>query len=522
VVEATRTPCPFVGQPSAVDAQITMANNGTTTNAHLTQGGTYKYSGIPVAVLRSFDTIKAQYGNEIINGQGSPISWANRATVGKLGGVVPPNDAVMPSDPKAIARSAIAVRMPFFDEPVNAPIFDIGAHSVFETFAIDNTVVPADIGANPDYAAYNGFTINPLFVFKNPVLNTDEWEFWGRFLQAADATPGTSNNVGPNPTSLKGVQAFSRHGRLYTTIGDTNQDVGGTLAFSSLRAPIVTMDGQKYIHSMFRISADASHRRYWYWYLCGAATSGEIFDSAANRFKIRPVVYETTFGPGGNNPSVPDGHTLPSTSTPDDMPGVAKECLSFTEEARPEAPYRTDGSLQTSAVLRMQIHPANKSHGIIALGNTSSDTAGMGFGQPSLGFRFKIDATGARVGPMVDPSDQLQPLNHYDVFVRSDRVVVFVNGRQGFCVDLSDIPLTMKSGMIGYGDLLYHSGLEWQELSDGAVNQNAQLYNQQLNEPIANTRVWDVVAHADLIDVPMQFATFDPTLCRKPSNQAVQ
>ncbi|MGC3982255.1 MAG: hypothetical protein QM808_13460 [Steroidobacteraceae bacterium] len=524
VVEATASPCPFVGMPAHTDAQISMPNNGTTTDAHTSNADSYKFQGIPIAKLRSFETIKSLYGNEIINGQGSPISWATRTSAAKLGDVVLPNDATIPSDPQVVARSTVAVRMPMFDESLNAPIFDVGADSIFEDFAVDAKVLPAAIGNNPDYAAYNGFRINPLFVLKNPTTNSDEWQFWGRYMQAADATPGTHNASGPNAQALLGVQAFTRHGRLYTTFGDTDQDVGGSLNFSSLRAPVVEMDSQKYIHSMFRINSDATHRRYWYWYLCGAATSAEIFDTTTNRYNLRPLVYETTFGPGGNNPSVPDGGTLFSSSTADDKIGIAKECLSFTEEARPENGLiaMNVGDVQTSAVLRAQIHPANKSHGIIALGNTSSDTLGLGLGMKSLGFRFKVDANGNRTGPMLEPFDQLAPLVHYDVFVRKDRLVVFINGRQGFCVDMSDIQLTMKYAMIGYGDLLYHSGIEWTELSDGPVNKDPQMYQAQLNTPIANTRVWDVVAHSDKIDIPSQFSSFNPALCKKPSNQTVQ
>ena len=516
VVEATTSPCPFVGMPAHTDAQISVANDGTTTNFHKTDA-TYKYTGIPIAVFRSLETVKSLYGNEILNGQGSAIDWRTRATAAKIGAVVPPNDATFPSDPKAIARSAIAVQMPFFDEPVNAPIFDVGTHSIFEDFAVDAKVLPSAMSKNPDYPAYNGFSINPVFNLSNDGVAND-WQFWGRFMQAADTTAGTAGSNAWTTQALLGTQVFTRHGRLYTTFGDAGQDVGGSLSFSSVRAPVVQMDGQKYIHSMFRINSEATHRRYWYWTLCGGATSAELFDTTTKQYKLRPLLYETSFGPGGNNPSVPDGHTLASTSTADDMVGVAKECLSITEEARPESPFSTTGAAQTSAMIRAQIHPANKSHGIIGLGNTLSDTHVLG-GQGSLGFRFKVDAAGNRVGPMIEPFDQLQPLVHYDVFVRADRLVVFINGRQGFCVD---IPLTMKYAMIGYGDLLYHSALEWQELSDSAANKDPQLYQYQLNTPVATSRVWDVVAHADLIDVPAQFATFNPALCRKPSIQTVQ
>jgi hypothetical protein len=112
------------------------------------------------------------------------------------------------------------------------------------------------------------------------------------------------------------------------------------------------------------------------------------------------------------------------------------------------------------------------------------------------------------------------------VFVRPDRVVFFVNGRQGFCADLTDRPLTMKYGMITYGDLLYHSAIEWEALasrqSDGLPVRSAQLYHTLLNTPIATSRTWDVIGESEKVDIPAQFPTFDASLCRKPASLSVQ
>jgi hypothetical protein len=201
--------------------------------------------------------------------------------------------------------------------------------------------------------------------------------------------------------------------------------------------------------------------------------------------------------------------------------GIAKECLTVTEEGRPEFPYATDGGAQTSAAIRAQIHPANKSHGIIALGNDASDKVVLN-GQPTLGFRFRVDAAGNRIGPMIEPHDQLSPLVQYDIFVRPDRLVVFIDGRQGFCVDMSEVPLTMKSAMIGYGDLIYHSSVEYQEVSDGATNKDSQLYQLLMNTPIASSRVWDGISHSDQIDLPAGFGAFDPATCMKPADISVR
>ena len=103
--------------------------------------------------------------------------------------------------------------------------------------------------------------------------------------------------------------------------------------------------------------------------------------------------------------------------------------------------------------------------------------------------------------------------------LRRDGLVVFINGRQGFCVDLSAHPLTMNYGLVTYGDLLYHSALEWQEVS----NVNAALYHHQLNAPSASSRVWDAIYESDsFTDIPPEFATFNPAACFQPKTTAVQ
>jgi hypothetical protein len=515
VLEATSSPCPYVGMPSQTDAQITMGNDGTTNEFHAADPSTYHYKGIPLVVLRSPKTLRALYKNEIINGQGASIDYPDRETVPFIGQPVAPDDATFPSDPVVIARSAFTVEIE--DQAAN-PSLDVGPHSFTEDFGKDMAADPASMQQNPDYGTasndFNGFSINPMF-------QMGTWEFWGRFMQAADKKIGQQADDFWSSQALTGTEVFVRHGRLHTTFGDSGEDVGGSLSFGSLEAPVVEMSSSKYIHSVFRINSEATHRRYWYWTLCGGDTSDELFDSQKKEYKLRPILFETSFGPGGNNPSFPQGHTLESSDTSDDAIGIAKECLSITEEGRPEDPFRTDGSAQTSAVIRAQIHPKNKTHGIIALGNHASDTPVLD-GEPTLGFRFRVDATGKRVGPMIDPYDQLQPLVQYDIFVKQDRLVVFINKELGFCADLSGIPFSMKSAMIGYGDLLYHSSVEYQEISDSAANKDAQLYQYLLNQPIVSSRLWDTIGHSDGNDLPADFKGFDPALCRKPADTSVR
>jgi hypothetical protein len=280
------------------------------------------------------------------------------------------------------------------------------------------------------------------------------------------------------------------------------------MGFSSLKSLPLALDNTKYAHSFFRVNSDASHRRYWHWSICGAATRAELVDSSGVPI-IRPIVNETAFSPQADNPTAKLGDKQAAV-TP-------KECLTILQEGRPEAQALAPGFERSSSRIAAEIHPAGVAKGIIALGNTLTDKSAPS-GPSTLGFRYKVDAAGKYVGPVMGTFDQTNPLTHLDVFLRRDRLVVFVNGRQGFCVDLSFRPLTMNYGLVAYGDLIYHSALEWQEIS----NSSGQLYQHQLNAPQTSSRVWDAVGETELIDIPSQFDTFDPSLCQRPSNTNVQ
>ena len=493
VVEATNTACPFTGLPADTDAVVTST---------FPVDAIYRNTDFH-SIFKSFDTMRSQYGNEIINGQEPLSSWANRLT-SPMGLAVPnTNAASPPGDPVVLARSAIAVQTLSAAEDVNAPVIDV-SNAVTDDFSNDLVVDPNSITTNPDYGP--GAALAPYAQIPGA------WTFWGRYMQNADGEETVAGSGGATvyrSSGFHGFQVFQRHGRLYTTFGDGGQDIGGTMSFASQRNLPLQLDSTKYVHSMWRVNSDASHRRYWTWAICGASSRDQLVNTTTHIPVIRPIITENAFTPGGDNPTAQLG--------PLQAAGTPKECLTIVQEGRPEAP-RTDGGIRAGGRLAVQIHPAGVSKGIIALGNHHTDSPAPS-GASSLGFRYKTDAAGNYKGPLIEPFDQTQPLTHYDVFLRPDRLVVFINGRQGFCVDLSSHPLTMKYGMVTYGDLIYHSALEWQEVS----NVGGALYQHQMNAPIASSRVWDAIYESDQLDIPtQQLTTFDPTACFKPDNLSVQ
>jgi hypothetical protein len=524
IVEAISTPCPFVGMQSSVDATVTAANMATSGGLALPAMGAYV----------SAKTQLANYGNEILNGQGATTSWSNRLTATTLGKPVAAGDSTFPSDPPIIAQSALTFQAPFFDETVNALVFDVGSNAVYDKFENEIPFVPTSVSP----ISQNGVSI-PSFLFGPAVTTTSgataqaSYQFWSINMNPADsinALTGAATN--PNAS----VQAFEHDGRLYDDIADAGQDVSGTLSFVPLTTGPLHLDPSnvKYVHSEFRVNSEATPRRYWTWTICGAATASALMD-ANNNPLIHPIVYESSLAAGGNNPTLfandPDG----GSATPN---AKALECLSMGLLGVPEYP-RSDGFPRATSNLVAVINPAGYGLGIINLQNSKEDSNIPAGATP--GFRYILDKNQNMIGDVVEPFDQVAPLTHFDFFIRPNRLVVFVNGRQAFCVNMSSRPLTMQYGLVVYGDLLYHSAREQFDMSpqaglpngaqssdslegntDDYTFEGSSLYHVILNQPITSTRAWDVVGQADNIDIPPQFATFDPAACLAPSNTNIQ
>lgn len=496
VVEALASPCPFPGVMAHDDATIPLST------VPLANAGadTFRFRGI--------DTIRSLYGNELLNGQGSSLT--DYKHVGSdfetpfelIGQPTPPNDARIPADPAVIARSAIAVMRPAADESANAPIFDIGPNSHWDDFSTDAVMTTLHTETRSEGA---GLVSGGQF---------GDWYFWGIAVQPALNAMGAWEG-GNNP---KGMQIWRRHGRLYVTFGDWGQDVLGGVYFTSTKTQPEQLDTSKYVHSFFRVDSGATLRRYWHWMICGGATRAELADPVTGIPRGRPVAQPFFYDPDGRNPTAPMLGE-PRTSYHD------KECLnliqigSYWNWGKPPntGPNWLD---EPHSQLHAFISPAGLDNGVVSLkpdGMDDYDTNATG------GIFWRLDANHHPTTPMFEPFDQQAPLTHYDVFTRKDRVILYINGRQAWCVDLSDRPLTMNYGKIAYGSVLYHSSAETSaayvgvESYQGAVGGS---FHYIMNTPWSDTRVWDSAGETELIDIPPQFA-FDPGACFKPKSTAV-
>jgi hypothetical protein len=512
IVEALATPCPFPGILAHTSATLPLSD--------VAGGGTFSYY--------SFSEMLSTYGNEILNGQASSLTDYKVIAPIKprpypvrpaepVGLPVRFNSTVAPADPTVIARSVITVTRPAADEAVNAPIFDVGPNSHWDDFstnAIMTTLRPP-VGAGKR-AEGAGHVSEGKF---------GDWFFWTIGLQPAYQS-GSSGPVesGNNP---KSAQVWSRHGRLYNTFADWSQDIWGSMMFSSTKSRPQKLDTTKYVHSFFRVDSSATQRRYWQWTMCGGATQAELVDMTTGIPLARPVgqphFYDFWEGSAisGKNPSramTELGETQ--------QPWHNKECLTLLQigDYYKNSPSGAASSWfdEPHSALRVFIHPAGTAKGTINLkpaGIVDNYADGEG------GMYWRLDASKKPLQPMFEPFDQLAPLSHYDMFVRSDRIIFYINGRQAWCGDLSDRPLTMKYGYISYGSLLYHSSAAIETEYVGVEGYPGQPvggnFHTVMNTPWANVSTWDAVGHSENLDIPSQF-TFDPARCHKPKSMVTK
>jgi hypothetical protein len=298
-------------------------------------------------------------------------------------------------------------------------------------------------------------------------------------------------------------------------MADWAQDVFAATHFSSTKSGVQTMDDELYVHSFFRVDSGATGRRYWHWMMCGADNADTLIDPATGAPRVRHLLRPAFYDPGGINPTTPLFNE-PTTAFHN------RECLQLLQLAasNPDTPKRADGSdapLPNQTLLAV-MNPAQSTSGVINLTPAVFD---RGYGTPTINWR--LDANNQYAGPIIEPFDQQQPLTHFDIFVRKNRVVLFINGRQAHCWDLAQRPLTMQVGHIVYGQVLYHSDAEVDEYFYPARTANTPWrppmasFHTSLNTVAADHRAWDAVGHAQQLAIPALF-NFDVGLCKAPGS----
>ena len=116
------------------------------------------------------------------------------------------------------------------------------------------------------------------------------------------------------------VDFVSDRGQFQVTLADRWQDVFSTNFFMPRQA--VELSDSDYLRVHFTVNSDASQRRYWWMFLCGAGSAGQTVGSDG---KLKGNIVQTSFfyQPDGKNPSVEGWNCLqvfPRDGSPFNLP----------------------------------------------------------------------------------------------------------------------------------------------------------------------------------------------------------
>ena len=243
-----------------------------------------------------------------------------------------------------------------------------------------------------------------------------------------------------------------------------------------------------YLRVVYDVDSDATSRRYWWISLCGAGQPGQTMDAQGQL--LSPIVQTPFFyQPDGHNPSLAHWNCLqvfPRDGTPFGLAPSGK---------RPQSDIRV--------MLNVPNAPARSS--VVNLSPDQFHNATVA--RPSW-FRVQ-DGQGNLLGPILDDQMLISPRTHFELYVRRDRVILYVNGQQRLCDDFPSIPLTMAEGALGFGQVLYHSAAERHEFFQSFNDRTGQRYIIH-DTPYIDARTWDNLGFQEDVGAP---AGFDPSQC---------
>jgi len=161
---------------------------------------------------------------------------------------------------------------------------------------------------------------------------------------------------------------------------------------------------------------------------------------------------------------------------------------------------------RTQSDIRVMVNLANEPERDNVV-NVSPDQYGLPSVSPSW-FRTQ-DAAGNLTGPILDDQLLIAPRARFDMYIRRDRVILYVNGDLRLCNDFPTVPLTLAEGALGFGQVLYHSTAERLEF-DFEFNDRRGQYYYRTNRPYLDVRTWDNLGYEEAVGAP---ASFNESVC---------
>jgi hypothetical protein len=282
------------------------------------------------------------------------------------------------------------------------------------------------------------------------------------------------------------VQFFLDRMRLDIVLADWSQDIFAS-AFAVPRQ-VAQLSSTDYLHVHYRVASDSSQRRYWWFFLCGADTAGATMDATG---KLLGNIIQTPFfyDDDGRNP-VLEGWN----------------CLQIFP--RDGSPFGLDpGNTDPQTDIRVMVNKADDTARDGVTNVSPNQYGNVNIAAPSW-YRRQGEG-GALVAPILDDQLVIAPTAAFDLYVRRDRVILYVNGEQRLCNDFASNALTMAEAAVGFGQVLYHTSAEREEFFASYWLRSAQLY-YLYNTPYADVRNWDDLGFTEHVAAP---PVFDPSVC---------
>jgi hypothetical protein len=512
-VEALDRLCPF---PGAIGRQHSAIN--------LTQGPDVQHPGNPwidASAIKSFPIVTeaevvAKYGSLIINGQG----WAGGPNVQANPPVQPPFAQPAPANPPVVlARAAIAISPLAAPPPPPATFFD--------DFSNPNDTFQALPMPNWTY---------PRFVVGQLVRQNSKWTVYGNGFTCCDT------NSPPNGGGYADV--YIENGALHTTLGDWAQDVISEITMVPRQA--AHLNATNYLHVTYEVPSFATGRRYWVFTLCGSSVAGQTLD---NTGALKEQIVHSTFfydntglSPStagwnclqvlnregnsyafsawegmhnlkGGRPPVPPNkgmfdfadyiyNAIPSISDPTKTAAVTihpeSDVVVLVNKPIPKANLPEVWGSNEQVVQSAATSPINVSP--LQLDSPSGEVAWF----------YKVDTNGNPVAPILDDQQLASPRTKYDLYIRNNRLVMYVNGKPTLCNDFTTpaTTLNMADAAVGFHQVMYHSSAEFVERFSGPDTGAA--YHYRYNSPWLDQRTWDNIGFEENVSAP---GDFDSRIC---------
>jgi len=513
-VEALDRLCPFPGAIGEQHVDIALSQGVDVVNPGNPWIDASSIVSFPVVTKAE---VVAKYGSLIINGQG----WAGGPNVQVNPPTAPPFAQPAPVNPPVVlARTAIAI------SPLAAP--PAPPAGFFDDFSNSNdTFQKMPIPANWTY---------PRFLAGQLTMQNSKWTIYGNGFTCCSPTDG--------PDGRGYADAYIDGGTLHTNLGDWAQDVLSEITMIPRKSAHI--NATNYLHITYEVPSFATSRRYWVVTLCGSSVAGQTLDSTGalkeqiihstffyDNTGLSPSTagwnclqvlnregnsyalsnWESMYNIKGGRPPVPVNkglfdpadyiyNSIPSISDPTKTAAITvhpeSDVIVLVNKPIPKANLPEVWGTNEQVVQSAATSPVNVSP--LQLDSPSGEVAWF----------YKVDANGNPIAPILDDQQLVSPRTKYDLYVRNNRLIMYVNGKPTLCNDFTTPTTTLNiaDAAVGFHQVLYHSSGEFVERFTGPDQGGA--YHYRYNTPWLDQRTWDNIGFEENVSAP---SDFNPQTC---------